>query len=157
MTEPQRVEIKYKTARPHLDLVCEALQLSHGLVGPAAKRLQMDPSNLRKYIRAHSRCFGVIGEAREKVKDLAESKLFESLNERDWRAIQFTLLTLGKDRGYVLPKGTPLNNEVTNNLVIQSVTIKPIESGKWLDPAGAAGTTIEGQLAGPTEPEKGDD
>ena len=106
------------------------------MVEPAARLLQMDGGNLRKYIRTHAKCLAVKIEAREKIKDLAEAQLVQLLNAKDWRAVQFLLLTLGKDRGYTLPKGSSLNAEsTTNNVVIGSVTIQPIESGKFLSEA----------------------
>ena len=77
----------------------------------------MDGGNLRKYIRVHAKCQAVKIEAREKIKDKAESGLIQLLNDHDWRAIQFVLLTLGKDRGYVL-KNTALNTGDTTNSVV---------------------------------------
>jgi hypothetical protein len=43
---------------------------------------------------------------------------------------------LGKDRGFALPRGATLNAEsTTNNVVIGSVVIRPIESGRYLTEA----------------------
>jgi hypothetical protein len=120
---PARLQVAYKNARPHLEAVCEALRTS-----------------LRKYIRTHARCQAVLREVREKVKDLAESGLIQLLNQRDWRAIQFVLLTLGKDRGYRL-RGVQLGGETVNNLVmIDKVVVNAVPSGEFI---GGSGTTIE--------------
>jgi hypothetical protein len=120
---PDRPEIKYKTGRPHLEAVCDALRSTNGLVEPAARLLQMDGGNLRKYIRTHAKCQAVKIEAREKIKDLAEAQLVQLLNAKDWRAVQFVLLTLGKDRGYSLAKGAALGDGVNNTIMIDKVTI----------------------------------
>jgi hypothetical protein len=113
-TPEQRPEIKFKMTRHHIDAVCEALKASHGLVEPAARQLEMDGGNLRKYIRTHGKCRAVQLESREKIKDKAESELFQLLNAHDWRAIQFTLLTLAKTRGYVLKDATLNTGDMTN-------------------------------------------
>ena len=132
----QRPEIRYKTGPVQLDAVCDALRSTHGLVEPAARILGMDGGNLRKYIRTHAKCQAVKIEAREKIKDKAELELFQLLNDHDFKAIQFVLLTLARDRGYVIPKGAAINTgDVSNNVVIQSVTIEAIPSGKFVDDA----------------------
>jgi hypothetical protein len=129
---PDRPEIKYKTVRPHLDAVCEALRQANGLVEPAARLLQMDGSNLRKYIRTHATCQAVQWEARQKLGDLAESKLVAMVNAGDYRAVALVLTTICRDRGYVLPKGAALNGEVVGTVTIGSVTINPVRSGEFL-------------------------
>jgi hypothetical protein len=144
-TPEQRPEIKYKMTRHHIDAVCDALRSTFGFVEPAARLLQMDGGNLRKYVRTHPRCVAVQIEAREKIKDLAEAQLVALLNAKDWRAVQFVLLTLAKDRGYSLPKGSGLNAEVTNAVVIGSINIMPIESGKFV---GDDTQVIEGSVTG---------
>jgi hypothetical protein len=127
---------KYKAGRPQLQSVCDALKATFGFVEPAARLLEMDASNLRKYVRSHPRCVAVQIEAKEKIKDLAESQLVQLLNAKDWRAVQFTLLTLAWDRGYSLPKGTALTGEVINSVTIGSVTVQPIASGHFYDDNG---------------------
>jgi hypothetical protein len=44
---------KHKAGRPQLQSVCDALGSTFGFVEPAARLLQMDASNLRKYVRSH--------------------------------------------------------------------------------------------------------
>jgi hypothetical protein len=131
-----RPQVQYRNPRPHLEAVCDALRSTHGLVEPAARLLGMDGGNLRKYIRHHAKCQAVKNEAREKIKDKAESELFQLLNQRDWRAIQFVLLTLGKSRGYVLKDTTLNTGDTTNSVTIQNVTIQSIESGKFVGDDG---------------------
>ena len=144
-TPEQRPEIKFKMTRHHIDAVCDALKVSHGLVEPAARQLGMDGGNLRKYIRTHGKCRTVQQEAREKIKDKAESELFQLLNAHDWRAIQFTLLTLAKTRGYALRDAT-LNTGDTTNVVttIQNVVVQSVPSGEFIGEDDAH--TIDGVI-----------
>ena len=53
------------------------------------------------------------------------------LNDHDWRAIQFVLLTLGKDRGYALKNAALNAGDTTTMTMITQVTVIPIESGKF--------------------------
>jgi hypothetical protein len=152
---PDRPEIKYKTGRVQLEAVCDALRKSHGLVEPAARLLGMDGGNLRKYIRTHAKCQAVKVEAREKIKDKAESELVQLLNEHDWRAIQFVLLTLGKDRGYALKNATLNAGDTTNVTTIQNVVIQSIPSGEFLgDDAHTIDGDISGEIVDDREPKK---
>jgi hypothetical protein len=118
--------------------------------------LGMAQSNLTRFISRNPRVGQAVKDARENLTDDAEEGLEELIKRRDFKAIQLRLLTHGKNRGYVLPRGTALNaGDVTNNVVITQVEIRAIDSGKWFEPEPSA-PTIEGQLAQP-EPEKGDD
>jgi hypothetical protein len=145
-TPDQRPEIKFKMTRHHIDAVCDALKVSHGLVEPAARLLGMDGGNLRKYIRTHGKCRVVQLEAREKIKDKAESELFQLLNAHDWRAIQFTLLTLAKTRGYVLKDATLNTGDTHNVTTIQNVVVQSISSGEFIDPDDVS--TIDNDVSG---------
>ena len=144
---PDRPSIKYRNPRPQLDRVCEILLQEHGLISPAAAKLDLSPRNSRLYIKNHARAKAVQHEARERLGDLAEQRLFKLINEGDWRAISFWLLTMCKSRGYALPKGAAANAETsTTNVMIATVTIQPIESGKWL--TSAPGVELESVTGG---------
>ena len=71
-------------------------------------------------------------EERQKLGDFCEQRLFKLISEGNERAILFYLTTMCKDRGYLAPKGTPLNADVTNSVTIGSVVINPIRSGDHL-------------------------
>jgi hypothetical protein len=132
MTDQPRPQLRYKTGRLHVEAVCDALRSTFGLVEPAARLLQMDGANLRKYVRTHPRCVTVQIEARQKLGDLAESKLVSLVQAGDYRAIALVLTTLCKGRGYTLPKGSALNTEAMANVKIGSVNILPIKSGEYV-------------------------
>jgi hypothetical protein len=151
MTTPETSPptFKYKgKGRPHLDSVCKALEQANGLITPAAQLMQMDASNLRKFVQHHPKCLAVVREARAKMKDFAESQTFSLMKDKHWGALQYFLSTQCQDRGYILPRGTQLGGEsTTNTVVIGSVTITPIESGKFLDADGQAiECSIDGEV-----------
>jgi len=78
-----------------------ALTQAHGLIAPAAQALHCHRHTVDRYIARYPLVRRAYEEAREAVIDLAESKLIELVEQRDWRAIRYLLSTLGKDRGYV--------------------------------------------------------
>jgi hypothetical protein len=65
------------------------------------------------------RCQAVEEEARQKVGDLAESKLFAMIQAGDYRAVAFFLTLLCRDRGYVVPKNA-LSGETARSPVLLS-------------------------------------
>jgi len=66
------------------------------------------------------------------MKDFAESQTIALMKDKHWGALQYFLSTQCWDRGYILPRGAQLGGETTNSIVIGSVTIMPIESGKFI-------------------------
>jgi hypothetical protein len=91
-------------------------------------------------------------QSRETLVDFAESKLFEKIRDGNERCILYTLSTLGKHRGYAVAKGTELNIGDTTNLVM-SVTVQPVESGKFLDEIDEPSVLVDGKLID-NDPEK---
>ena len=72
----KRPQIRFKSKpRRQLDIICEAIREAHGLVALAAKRLDTDAGNLRRYIRAHAMAQAAVLAARNAMGDFAESKL----------------------------------------------------------------------------------
>ena len=81
--------------------VAEALRLSNGLVSIAAKALDCAAPTVRSYIANYPECAQAAAEAKEALKDRAESKLADSIDDREAWAVCFYLKTQAKDRGYV--------------------------------------------------------
>ncbi|MBN1136715.1 MAG: hypothetical protein JXM73_09015, partial [Anaerolineae bacterium] len=52
------------------------------------------------YIKRHPEVREAWIDARETMVDMAESKLHAAVERGVWRAIRYTLSTLGRDRGY---------------------------------------------------------
>jgi hypothetical protein len=143
---PERPQIKYRKGRPQIEIVCQTLLECHGLLYPSAAKLDMSAANLSTYIKHHPRAQEARRQARAKMGDFAESKTFELMSEKYWPAIQYYLSTQCKDRGYILPKGVALGGDVTNNnLIVQSIVVQPIESGRFVD---GDGRLIEQSVSG---------
>jgi hypothetical protein len=130
------------------------LEQANGSISPAAQLMQMDASNLRKFAQHHPKCLAVMREARAKMKDFAESQTIALMRDKHWGALQYFLSTQCQDRGYVLPRGAQLSGDTTNNVMIGSVTIQPIESGKFLTAAGVEIESVTGGLIDDVETKK---
>ena len=97
--------------------VQKAIENSGGIISKIATRLRCDWHTADKYIKA----FGlsdVVSAEKESLKDLAESKLIENIEDNDNTAIIFYLKTQAKDRGYVE------RNEIDANIE-GTITVKP--------------------------------
>ena len=77
------------------------LRRTKGIVSVAAQNLGISDTALYRRIQRNKSLQKVKWEAREQVVDMAEAKLFKMVNGEDFRAIKYTLSTLGKKRGYV--------------------------------------------------------
>ena len=89
-------------AREYTDAaMIAALEKHRGLVYHAAKVVGCHPDTIYDRAKVSEAVARAIRNERGKVVDTAESGLFEALDGREAWAIQFTLRTIGKDRGYV--------------------------------------------------------
>lgn len=91
---------------------CTNLQIiaalrEHLTVSSAADALGISRATIYARRRTCEEVAEAILEAREMLVDKAEKGLEQLVEEGDFRAIQFTLRTLGRDRGYV-DRGDPL-------------------------------------------------
>jgi DNA-binding protein Fis len=82
------------------ETVAEALRRAGGVKSHAAKVLRCNRDTVEGYIRRHPDVREAWVEARETMVDTAEIKLREAVDRGEWRAIRYTLSTLGRDRGY---------------------------------------------------------
>lgn len=83
------------------DLVTEMLYATAGLRTIAAERLGVTVAAMDWFLSKHPACQAAREQAREKLKDYAESKLFEKMRKGDKTALIFFLKTQAKDRGYI--------------------------------------------------------
>ena len=79
----------------------EAIRKSKGFVTTAAKALGISRMQLHRIINAHPTVKEALVDAREEMKDFAESKLYQGINNDNTTLIIFYLKTQAKDRGYV--------------------------------------------------------
>jgi hypothetical protein len=78
-----------------------ALRKSFGLVSQAAKSIPCSEKTIRTRALEDPRVQQVIDESREQLIDMAEFALRRKVLDGEGWAVQFTLRTLGKTRGYV--------------------------------------------------------
>jgi len=78
-----------------------ALTASKGLVYLAAKRLKCDPDTIYNYCKRHPSVQAIRDAMRGQMVDLAEQKLWESIQNGEAWGITLCLKTIGKDRGYI--------------------------------------------------------
>ena len=79
----------------------QAIQDTKGFVSTAAKRLGISRVQLYRIINKHPTVKEALIDAREEMKDYAESKLFTNIQEGKEASIFFYLKTQAKDRGYI--------------------------------------------------------
>jgi hypothetical protein len=87
------------------DQVIRALELSHGLLQVAADALHCSATTVTRYIRRYPQVRDRYEQIKGLFVDRAELRLMQAVDEGEWRAVEYTLLTLGKKRGYVLGAG----------------------------------------------------
>lgn len=81
--------------------IIQALQESQGLLTLAAKKAGVSYSTIYKYAHDIPEVHEAVWEAKERIVDTAESKLFEAIQQGQSWAICFFLKTQGFRRGYV--------------------------------------------------------
>ena len=79
----------------------KAAQDSRGFVTDIARRLGCTRTYVYKLMEKYSTFREAIEEEREGLKDFAEGKLLEQINEGNMTGIIFYLKTQAKDRGYI--------------------------------------------------------
>ena len=102
MTEPNKKPRKRRSdARVTVDQVAQAIRETNGLLTVAAKRLGVTRGRVSQYIMETETCAEAASSAIEGVKDLAEAKLYNAVNNGAAWAICFFLKCRAKDRGYI--------------------------------------------------------
>jgi hypothetical protein len=128
-------------AFPSYEVIIESIKRHHGLLSIVAEDLGVARSPLSRVASRRAVIGRALHDAREKMGDFAESRLFKLIDLGNQRAIEFYLASVHRRRGYGPQPGEALNVGDTTNLVIQKVIITPIASGRFVDHA----TTIEGE------------
>ena len=90
-----------KKERYTVKQVAEALRKAAGLKAEAARQLGCVPSTIANYIRRHDELRKVEAQCIEDQLDIAESKLFQHIEDGNIPALLFYLKCKGKGRGYV--------------------------------------------------------
>ena len=98
-----------------------AIQTSNGLLTTAAKKAGLNYSTVWRYTQDFPLVKQAVVEAKERMLDLAESKLYKKIKEGDNTMIIFFLKTQGKGRGFIErseitgAEGVPLMNVNVNS------------------------------------------
>ena len=83
-----------------IELVCDALLQSKGLITVAADRLSCTPKTIRNYVKKYATVRAALDEASERILDIGEGRLFVAVSNGEKWAIQYLLSTKGANRGY---------------------------------------------------------
>lgn len=79
----------------------EAIKEKKGFITQAAKSLGISRRHLHRLINRHPTIKEAVEDAKEEMKDFAESKLYDGITNDNTALIIFYLKTQAKDRGYV--------------------------------------------------------
>jgi len=85
----------------NITAIKKAIENSRGLYTVIAQRLKCEWHTAKKYVEMHEETREAYNDEFESSIDVAESKLFENIDEGDNTAIIFYLKTRAKHRGYV--------------------------------------------------------
>jgi len=102
----------------------EAIKNTRGIITLIAKNLGTTRKAVYDYMEKHPKCKQLLNEEREKPFDMAESVVFQKLNEKDIKAAEILLLKhkKGRERGYgekqevehSTPPGKDFNIKITD-------------------------------------------
>jgi len=81
--------------------VMDALKATKGMVFLAARHLGCDHDTVLNYCKRYPKVEAMKKAMRGELVDLAEIKLYQSIQNGEPWGIAFALKTIGKDRGYV--------------------------------------------------------
>ncbi len=87
--------------RVPMDLIEETLHRHRGNMEKTAKDLDLNYVILADYVEKTPRLLHLCYQHRKSMVDQAEHNLRQDLEHGSWKATQFTLKTLGRDRGFV--------------------------------------------------------
>jgi len=108
--------------------VKKAVEGSGGIVTIIARRLNRSRQQVYTYLEKYPDLKELVEEEREKIVDIAESKLIEKLKEnKDW-AISFVLKTLGKKRGYT--EKVEVGGDLTTKIPTPSEVLEEIKKNE---------------------------
>ena len=108
--------------------IIAAISESSGLLTLAAKKAGLGYSTVWRYTQEFSTVKQAVIEAKERMLDFAEGKLYEKIKSGDNAAIIFYLKTQGKARGYIERQeftgkdGEPIKTEI----IVQSEKSKEL-------------------------------
>ena len=113
---------KKRRARPMTPKkVADALRNSNGMVAAAARQLGCDRKVIYRMLEEHPKVREAREEAADYGLDVAQNKLREAVEEGQPWAIQLTLRTLGRGRGFVERQEHARQGDVQTDIHINMV------------------------------------
>lgn len=82
------------------ETILEAVKGSGAIVSTVARRLQCEWITAKRYIEKWEATQRAFQDEEETILDMAESKLYEAIQNNDIQAAKWILSTKGKSRGY---------------------------------------------------------
>ena len=101
--------------------VAAALRDANGMVAAAARQLGCDRKVIYRYLKEHDSVRDAREEAAEYGLDLAQNKLRQAVEAGEPWAIQLTLRTLGRGRGFVERQEHAIEGDVRTDIHINMV------------------------------------
>lgn len=99
------------------DLVLKAISGSGGVMNTIAARLKCDWHTAKRYVEKWKETVEAYEAENEKVLDLAESKLYESIQNGNTQDAKWLLSTRGRKRGYVT--GAEITGDIKGEMVVK--------------------------------------
>lgn len=87
--------------KPTVADAIDAIKEANGFITHAARKLDTSRTTLHAMINRHPKLKEAVIDAREGMKDFAESKLLQNIKDGKETSLIFYLKTQAKDRGYV--------------------------------------------------------
>jgi hypothetical protein len=96
--------------------IMESIFKHKGIVYYVADELGYTRNGIETRIRNSPALQEAVKQARQTVIDEGEKALFEKLSNKEWKAVEFTLRKLGKDRGYGDSQEINMNANIQANV-----------------------------------------
>ena len=117
-------------AFPPYDVIVASIKKHHGLLSVVAEDLGISSSSLSRVASRREIIGRALHDAREKMGDYAESKLFKLIEQGNQRAIEFYLASCHRRRGYGVQSGEVISlgdaPRTMNHFTIELITREQI-------------------------------
>lgn len=86
--------------RPSKKHLLETISLKYGIIKDIAEAYDVNRGTIYNWLEKYPECKEAVTKGKDRVIDLAESKLIENIGLGKEKSIIFALETIGKKRGY---------------------------------------------------------
>lgn len=100
-----------------MEITLEAIKGSHGIISTIAKRMTTDWDTAKRYVMRWEETRRALASEEEEILDVAESKLFASIEAGQLDDVKWLLSKKGKKRGYTD------HHEFTGEITTQGLVI----------------------------------